>query len=570
LYNIDVETKGSAKRKRITLGDTDSSSPSSHTKMSSLVLETLLKNSGLDWNDFLETIWEQKCHRFVFCEEGSGSVWTEIVGDGLRVLTQLMNDEYQVNEDRLQQKSSAATSNSVDPPLLFRSLQPMDDPEEIQKLYNNSLYAAFLAGTSIVWNHVDLRSSRIAALCGDLQGEGSEAGPSSGAGERNCCFPHAYANAYLTPPRSQTVPPHADDRDVLVFQLAGHKRWKVYEERPILHPYTHEQVGKSGIKVPDSVLKGPRAFDGCLRKGDVLYVPRGMVHEASTDTNDSAPDFSFHITVAIATHDWTLGGNLSRTIQAKLLNTVSSLTSSDTTNLRRSLLPTCRKKKCDGEKPGANEKRISPSDSISCGGFLVDKRTIQKDIDAIFERLRTEVTAESLLKDLDLRIQIHNEQASEERSKLISSQAQTESQSQTNPGPISDPLDFVVGPIAAKVVSLETLIRASTPIEREHAQKMFLDASSSASAGLNVRDEIGDDVATIVIKIKEQQSQSVTFRVGDFWELLGGDEEGRSQSMVCDLTSLSLAKRAVELGAFTIADGSSSESERLTKRIRTT
>mmetsp|Transcript_14011 Transcript_14011/g.32689 ORF Transcript_14011/g.32689 Transcript_14011/m.32689 type:complete len:587 (+) Transcript_14011:216-1976(+) len=560
---------------------------------SSSLMESLLKKSDVDWDDFLETIWETKCHRFVFHKEKllpgcSGDIWNEIVDRGWDVLTHLMDNAYRVgNESSAQEIASTTTSSSsADPPLLFRDLQPMDDPEEINRLYNNSLYSAYLAGTSIVWNHVDLKSPRVATLCEDLQGgcyEPEEEQKSRSSRNGGCFFPHAYANAYLTPPHSQTVPPHADDRDVLVFQLVGHKRWKVYQERPIRHPYTHEQVGKSGIEVPQSVLDGPLAFDGCLQQGDVLYIPRGMVHEAKTTTDNEAPDLSFHITVALATHDWTLGGNLSRLIQTTLLNSVvlqSSVTTASapsptsTLELRRSLLPAkqltvhhkqCEEHKSDDSISSTNGQRSAPLISHPCGGFMLDTEAIQVGIDNIFEMLRAEITAKSLVEDLNHRISTHNLRASEKRRALITVGEEVELRSE--PKASHNPMDFVVGTIAAKNVSLDSYIRASTPIEREYAQSKF-QAGGSSSAGLNVRDEIGDDVAEIITKIKTQKpEQNTTFRVAEFPKLLS-ITRAHSDSLVCNLTSLSLAKRAVELGAFAIVEGHDTESERITKRKR--
>ncbi|VEU39405.1 unnamed protein product [Pseudo-nitzschia multistriata] len=470
----------------------------------------------------------------------------------------------------------------------------MDDPDEIHRLYNNSLYAAYLAGTSIVWNHVDLKSPRVAALCEDLQG--SRCKPEQEHERRTysykslkldrAFFPHAYANAYLTPPKSQTVPPHADDRDVLVFQLVGRKRWRVYQQIPIHYPFTHEQVGKSGIAVPESVLKGPLAFDDSLQPGDVLYIPRGMVHEAKTDTgNDDVPELSFHITVALATYDWTLVGNLSRMLQTKLMNigellpsstdASSSARTSNTTlspmNLRRSILPTTRenfRRKHRDEGKGDDCKSVTDANGaasparLDCGGFLVDTGAIQKGIDSVFKKLRTEITAESVAEAMDHRIKAHNLRASGKRNALIMIGEKDESQCEPKKKAIADPMDLVVGPVAAKNVSLETHIRSSTPIERDYAQKKS-SASSSSAAGLNVRDEIGDDVAEIVTKIKIQQpQQNSTFRVGDFHKLL----EAYSHSLVCKLTSLSLAKRAVELGAFAVCDWDGTEVPRATKR----
>eukprot|EP00536_Pseudo-nitzschia_multiseries_P011668 jgi/Psemu1/289831/fgenesh1_pg.410_\ len=539
----------------------------------------------MNWDEFLGTIWETKCHRFVFDKEKmslgcSQNLWNEIVDQGWDVLTHLMDDTYRVGNENSEQETavSSISSNSSHTPLLFRDLQPLDDPEEIQRLYNNSLYAAYLAGTSIVWNHVDLKSPRVASLCEDLQGgcyEPEKQPKSDSSRGGSCFFPHAYANAYLTPPHSQTVPPHADDRDVLVFQLVGYKRWKLYQERPIRYPYTHEQVGKSGIQVPESVLDGPLAFDDCLQQGDVLYIPRGMVHEAKTTSNNDAPDLSFHITVALATHDWTLGGNLSRLIQTTLLNSTAlqslattasasspmATTSSETpsaTDLRRSLLPST-------QMTLHHQDKTAPLISQCCGGFILDTTTIQKGIDNVFERLKAEITAKALVEDLNHRISTHNLRASKNRKALIITGEGTKSHSE--PKTFQSPMDVAVGTIAVKNVCLGTYIRASTPIEREHVQSKY-HASSSTSAGLNVRDEIGDDVAEIITKIKaEQPHQNGVFRVGDFRKLLALDRP-HSHSLVCNLTSLSLAKRAVELGAFAIVEEHDPRIERTTKRKR--
>jgi hypothetical protein len=83
--------------------------------------------------------------------------------------------------------------------------------------YNNSLFHAYLDGCSVVINHADWISADIAHLCLDLTKS----------------IPHVYANTYLTPPSSQAVAPHADDRDVFVIQLIGKKHWKVYKTVPI-------------------------------------------------------------------------------------------------------------------------------------------------------------------------------------------------------------------------------------------------------------------------------------------------------------------------------------------------
>ena len=147
-----------------------------------------------------------------------------------------------------------------------------------------SCAAAYLDGASIIVNHAEAMSSGVAALCKRLREE----------------FPHAFANLYLTPPAAQAVDAHADDRDVLVIQLEGEKQWMVYDgPPPVAFPSHAEQVGKAGLPVPPVSLERGSKCD--LARGDVLYVPRGFVHEAKT--KDSAP--SLHLTVALPSADWS-------------------------------------------------------------------------------------------------------------------------------------------------------------------------------------------------------------------------------------------------------------------------
>ncbi len=496
------------------------------------VMESLLKNANITWKDFLETIWEHKCHRFAFgtdeSETSTKNIWRKTVLDGWEVLTHMLDTTHPMcarnDEEPNNNNNNSTNEDAVSPPLLFRNLQPMDDPEEIRKSFGSSLYRAYLAGNSIVWNHADVVSPEVANLCQDLQRH----------------FPHAYANAYLTPPHSQTVPAHADDRDVLVFQLVGKKHWTVYDKIPIPHPYPHQQVGKAGIPVPKAVTKGPKAFDGCLVPGDVLYLPRGMVHEANTDTKmvadplQNSSDLSFHITVALATHDWTLGGNLGRMIQNKLSELPTSIDSIIGNNIRRSLLPT-------SETTNDSNGEESNQNLVPCGGSIVDAQALQKRLDNVFSMLSSQITAQSILHEMNQRIELHNAQATGKRRSLKTQQQQQQQQQQQETA--CSKSDDIVGPIAAKSVTLDTLLRAATSAEREHAQTML---TSASAAGLTVRDGVGDDVAAVVGAIKG----GALARVGKFRNLTSDSAE----SSLCDLTAVSLAKRAVELGAFCIVN----------------
>lgn len=86
------------------------------------------------------------------------------------------------------------------------------------------------------------------------------------------------SNAYISPPRGhQGFAPHFDDVDVFIVQLCGRKRWKAFG------PKTEEDVlprWPSGDFRKEEL--GPLLLDAVLRRGDVLYLPRGTVHCATT------------------------------------------------------------------------------------------------------------------------------------------------------------------------------------------------------------------------------------------------------------------------------------------------
>ena len=83
------------------------------------------------------------------------------------------------------------------------------------------------------------------------------------------------ANAYYTPRGSQGFAVHHDTHDVLVLQVAGEKRWLLYEpllELPLKHQRYSQALGEHGEPTDDLVL----------RAGDTLYLPRGWLHQAET------------------------------------------------------------------------------------------------------------------------------------------------------------------------------------------------------------------------------------------------------------------------------------------------
>jgi hypothetical protein len=100
------------------------------------------------------------------------------------------------------------------------------------------------------------------------------------------------ANAYYTPRGSQGFAVHHDTHDVLVLQVAGEKRWLLYDpllELPLKHQRYAAALGEHGDATDDLVLQA----------GDTLYLPRGWLHQAETSATDS-----LHLTIGITAYTW--------------------------------------------------------------------------------------------------------------------------------------------------------------------------------------------------------------------------------------------------------------------------
>ncbi|RHY22376.1 hypothetical protein DYB25_003792 [Aphanomyces astaci] len=100
----------------------------------------------------------------------------------------------------------------------------------------------------------------------------------------------AGASAYLTPPHAQALAPHHDDVDVFILQTQGSKHWKLYA--PLV-----QLAGEHSNDLDPSILSDP-TMEITLEEGDMLYFPRGVVHQASTSDT-----FSTHVTISIYHHN---------------------------------------------------------------------------------------------------------------------------------------------------------------------------------------------------------------------------------------------------------------------------
>ncbi len=139
-------------------------------------------------------------------------------------------------------------------------------------------YRAYDEGYSFVLNRIHDRSAAVAQLCGALE---------------EVLHQPVGVNMYATPCDGQGFLQHADDHDVFIVQVHGTKEWRLAspaEELPLA--VTHMTSSKNKPVVSD-------LGTFVLEQGDVLYIPRGFPHEATTTTSSSA-----HLTIGIHAFKW--------------------------------------------------------------------------------------------------------------------------------------------------------------------------------------------------------------------------------------------------------------------------
>lgn len=100
---------------------------------------------------------------------------------------------------------------------------------------------------------------------------------------------HVYqTNIYCTPSNTQGFKTHYDSHDVIVLQVHGNKEWEIYDS-PIELPLKSSQSF-----TPEMDLNPTLKQTLTLKEGEMLYIPRGVMHNAkATDTS------SIHITLGL-------------------------------------------------------------------------------------------------------------------------------------------------------------------------------------------------------------------------------------------------------------------------------
>jgi len=142
------------------------------------------------------------------------------------------------------------------------------------------LYKEFEDGATIILPQLHNHVPRLAHLCRSM--------------ERELSY-RFQTNVYMTPGgESQGFRTHYDNHDVFVLQVEGVKQWKVYGT-PVELPYRGQ-----GFNPADGHEVGDVSMEFELHPGDLLYLPRGVMHDAYTTDG-----LSLHITLGVLTSSWT-------------------------------------------------------------------------------------------------------------------------------------------------------------------------------------------------------------------------------------------------------------------------
>jgi ribosomal protein L16 Arg81 hydroxylase len=141
----------------------------------------------------------------------------------------------------------------------------------------NQIYAGYADGYTVVVNEIDRFWKPLKSLC---QNTSSFLNHST------------VANMYLTPANEKALLPHYDTHDVYVVQVHGKKHWKIYDA-----DYQTPLVNSFQPVFQREQLKNVREIT--LHAGDLMYIPRGVPHEA--DTSDES---SLHLTLGVYPTQW--------------------------------------------------------------------------------------------------------------------------------------------------------------------------------------------------------------------------------------------------------------------------
>lgn len=142
---------------------------------------------------------------------------------------------------------------------------------------SDALLAEYRAGATIIVDALHRAWKPLALLCKHLEAELNHP---------------TQVNIYLTPPGAQGFGQHYDTHDAFILQTAGHKHWRIYEA-PLRLPLPSQPWDPARYPVGELIEEVD------LQQGDLIYIPRGFVHEAMTSDAQS-----LHVTLGINAYTW--------------------------------------------------------------------------------------------------------------------------------------------------------------------------------------------------------------------------------------------------------------------------
>jgi hypothetical protein len=139
------------------------------------------------------------------------------------------------------------------------------------------VHQAFRHGKTVILKGMEQRWPPLSVLARRL--EGSFACP-------------VQVSLYLTPRGAQGFSAHFDTHEVFVLQIEGSKHWRFYG------PARDLPLVEESFPVDRADLGAP-TLEAVLHPGDLLYMPRGHVHEAFTSDG-----LSLHLSVGVRVFRW--------------------------------------------------------------------------------------------------------------------------------------------------------------------------------------------------------------------------------------------------------------------------
>jgi ribosomal protein L16 Arg81 hydroxylase len=163
----------------------------------------------------------------------------------------------------------ATIENGTFPPTKLRVTSKTEDVLPLFYLENGRVKAEHLAkllrqGASLIVEPLDPYLPALDILCSDIRARTAE---------------KIRVGAIVTTGNSGALKYHFDTDDLIIIQLEGSKRWKIYSP-PVVNPLKKELL----------IPQGTPIFDDVMRPGDFLFLPAGYCHQC-----DNGPDLSLHL-----------------------------------------------------------------------------------------------------------------------------------------------------------------------------------------------------------------------------------------------------------------------------------